>query len=69
MNEFKNELYRADIVITSTASPNFVIKKEMVEKAIGKTIEANTVTYDLHRQMEGAVKVSCSSYADEIVKQ
>ena len=31
---FKNELYRADIVITSTAAPNFVIKKEMVEKAI-----------------------------------
>ena len=31
---FKNELYRADIVITSTAAPNFVIKKEMVEKSI-----------------------------------
>jgi len=31
---FKNELYRADIVITSTAAPNFVINKEMVEKAI-----------------------------------
>jgi len=31
---FKNELYRADIVITSTSAPNFIIKKEMVEKAI-----------------------------------
>ena len=31
---FKNELYRADIVITSTAASNFIIKKELVEKAI-----------------------------------
>ena len=33
---FKNELHRADIVITSTSAPNFIIKKEMVEKAIHK---------------------------------
>ena len=31
---FKNELHRADIVITSTSAPNFIIKKEIVEKAI-----------------------------------
>ena len=31
---FKSELHRADIVITSTSAPNFIIKKEMVEKAI-----------------------------------
>ncbi len=31
---FKNELHRADIVISSTAAPNFIIGKEMVEKAI-----------------------------------
>jgi len=31
---FKNELHRADIVITSTSATNFIIKKEMVEKAI-----------------------------------
>ena len=31
---FKNELHRADIVITSTSASNFIIKKEMVEKAI-----------------------------------
>ena len=33
---FKNELHRADIVITSTAAPNFIITKEIVEKAIHK---------------------------------
>jgi glutamyl-tRNA reductase len=31
---FKEELYRADIVITSTAAPTFIITKEIVEKAI-----------------------------------
>ena len=33
---FKNELHRADIVITSTSAPNFIIKKDIVEKAIHK---------------------------------
>ncbi|MDP8229248.1 MAG: isocitrate/isopropylmalate family dehydrogenase, partial [Candidatus Electryoneaceae bacterium] len=28
----------------------------LVEEAIGRTIDAKTVTYDLHRQMEGATK-------------
>jgi glutamyl-tRNA reductase len=31
---FKDEMYKADIVITSTASPKFIIKKDMVERAI-----------------------------------
>ena len=31
---FKEELYRADIVITSTAAPTFIITKDIVEKAI-----------------------------------
>ena len=31
---FKNELYRADIVITSTSASRFIITKDMVEKAI-----------------------------------
>ena len=39
----------------------------MVEKAIEKTIADKVVTYDLHRQMEGATKVSCSGYAEAIV--
>jgi glutamyl-tRNA reductase len=33
-DEFKKELYKADIVISSTASPKFIIKKDMVENAI-----------------------------------
>ena len=41
---------------------------ELIEKGITRTIEQKTVTYDLHRQMEGATKVKCSEYADNIVK-
>lgn len=33
-NAFKEEMRKADIVITSTASPKFIIKKDMVERAI-----------------------------------
>ncbi len=40
---------------------------EMVNKAIEKTIAKKTVTYDLHRQMKGAKKLSTSKYATEII--
>jgi len=41
---------------------------KMIEDGIERTIEAKTVTYDLHRLMEGATKVSCSGYAEAIIK-
>jgi len=41
---------------------------QMVEAAIERTIALKTVTYDLHRQMQGATKVSCSGYAEAIIK-
>ncbi|MFQ5450465.1 MAG: glutamyl-tRNA reductase [Nitrospinaceae bacterium] len=31
---FKEEMHRADIIITSTAAPTFIIKKDMVERSI-----------------------------------
>ncbi len=40
----------------------------MINKAIEKTILKKTVTYDLHRQMKGARKVSTSQFAEHIVK-
>ena len=33
---FKEEMHRADIIITSTAAPNFIIRKEMMETAVQK---------------------------------
>ena len=41
---------------------------QTIEKAIAATIGQKTVTYDLHRQMEGAVKVKTSEFAAAIVR-
>lgn len=40
---------------------------ELIVNAMGKTIQEKTVTYDLHRQIEGATLLSCSGFADAIV--
>jgi isocitrate dehydrogenase len=40
---------------------------DLIVDAMTKTILAKTVTYDLHRQMEGATKLSCSGFAEAIV--
>ena len=40
---------------------------DLITKAMTKTIQAKTVTYDLHRQMEGATKLSTSQFAQAIV--
>lgn len=40
----------------------------MITKALEKTIQQKTVTYDLERQMEGAKLVKCSGFADEVIK-
>jgi isocitrate dehydrogenase len=40
---------------------------DLVVEAMTKTIQDKTVTYDLHRQIEGATKLSCSEYAEAIV--
>ncbi len=41
---------------------------DMITKAIETTIKKKTVTYDLHRLMKGAKKVSTSEYATNIIK-
>ncbi len=41
---------------------------DLVVSAMTKTIQQKKVTYDLHRQMEGATKLSCSGYAQAIVE-
>jgi isocitrate dehydrogenase len=40
---------------------------DLVVEAMGKTIRDKVVTYDLHRQIEGATKVSSSGFAKAIV--
>lgn len=41
---------------------------DLVIRGFEKTIEARTVTYDFHRQMEGARKVSTSEFASLIIE-
>lgn len=41
---------------------------QIITAAIAKTIQKKTVTYDLHRLMKGAKKVSTSQYATNIIK-
>jgi isocitrate dehydrogenase len=40
---------------------------ELINEGMTRTILNKTVTYDLHRQMEGAVKLSTSDFAEAIV--
>ncbi len=40
---------------------------DLIVEAMTKTIQNKTVTYDLHRQIEGATKLSTSQFAEAIV--
>jgi isocitrate dehydrogenase len=40
---------------------------DLVHRAIERAIDRKVVTYDLARQIEGAKKVKCSRFADEII--
>jgi len=42
---------------------------DLVVEAMGKAIQDKVVTYDLHRQIEGATKVSTSQFARAIVER
>jgi isocitrate dehydrogenase len=41
----------------------------LVKDAVEATISSGTVTYDLHRQIEGGTKVATSEFADAVVEQ
>lgn len=40
----------------------------LVENSMQQAIRAKTVTYDFHRQMEGARLLKCSEFADELIR-
>jgi isocitrate dehydrogenase len=41
---------------------------DLIIKSLNAAIGAKTVTYDFERQMDGAKKVKCSEFADEMIK-
>ncbi len=42
--------------------------EKLVKKALEKTIQDKTVTYDIHRQIEGGQKVKCSEFAELVIE-
>lgn len=42
---------------------------DLVLKSLGEAIKSKNVTYDFHRLMEGATKVSCSGFGEEMIKR
>ncbi|HEY9487078.1 MAG TPA: isocitrate/isopropylmalate family dehydrogenase, partial [Chryseosolibacter sp.] len=41
---------------------------DLIYKGLEKAIASKRVTYDFHRQMEGATLLKCSEFGDEIIK-
>lgn len=41
---------------------------DLINRGLEKAISTKRVTYDFHRQMEGATMLKCSEFGDEIVK-
>jgi len=39
----------------------------LIESGIKGAIKSKTVTYDFHRLMEGATKVTCSGFGEAII--
>jgi len=41
---------------------------DLIEHGIDKTIKQKKVTYDLARQMEGAIELKTSQFADAVIE-
>ena len=41
---------------------------DLIIKGLNGAVQSKRVTYDFERQMEGATKVKCSEFGDEIIK-
>ena len=67
----KDVINPSSVILSGAMMFRFMGWKEAadrIETGITQAITNKTVTYDLHRQMEGATKVKTSEYAAEIVK-
>jgi len=59
------------LILSGTMMLDYLGWKEAadrVREGLVKTVEQKRVTYDLARQMEGAVEVKCSEFAEEIIR-
>ncbi len=66
----KDMVNPGSLILSAVMMLNYLGWKEAaksIEDSMEKTILNKTVTYDLHRQMEGATKVSTSKYATHLI--
>jgi isocitrate dehydrogenase len=66
----KNEINPSSVILSGVMMFRFLGWKDVadrIERGVSGAISAKTVTYDLHRQMEGATKVGTSEFADAII--
>ena len=67
----KDVINPGSLILSAVMMLNYLGWKEAgqsIEHSMEKTIKQKTVTYDLHRQMEGATKVSTSQYATHLIE-
>ena len=67
----KDVINPSSVILSGVMMFNFMGWKEaaaLIEKGITEAIRQKTVTYDLHRLMEGATKVKTSEFAAAIVR-
>ncbi len=67
----QNKVNPGSLILTGGMMLNTIGFKEaedLILKGIGKTIAQKTVTYDLERQMEGAIKLSTSEFGEKIIE-
>jgi isocitrate dehydrogenase len=66
----KNVINPSSVILSGVMMFRFLGWKDAadrIERGVSGAISAKTVTYDLHRQMEGATKVGTSEFADAII--
>ncbi|MGD9234430.1 MAG: isocitrate/isopropylmalate family dehydrogenase, partial [Desulfobacterales bacterium] len=59
------------LILSGTMMLDYLGWKEAadrIRKGLAEAVANKRVTYDLARQMEGAVEVKCSEFAEEIVR-
>ena len=67
----KNMINPSSVILSGTLMFRYMGWPEaadLIERGITAAIAAKTVTYDLHRQMEGATKVGTSEFGQAIIK-
>jgi isocitrate dehydrogenase len=67
----KDVVNPSSLILSGAMMFNFmgwIEAEQLIEKGIAGSIAKKKVTYDFHRQMEGATKLKCSEFADAVIE-